>query len=242
MKKIIFAAFTFFFFCSPVFGQDQYITLTGGLSLPVGDYASTSVTSESAGMAKTGFCGELAYYHRFSGKKGGLLFSVRSNSNPLNVDKIEDEFEELFADFGVDSEWSFKKASYKTTAFSVGGFIEHNISETSALRFRGFIGYSFTAPPNTKGTFYVDGGGSGDIIIDADNASSLYLGFGVGGRAKINDQFLFIYEMDYAHSNPEFKTTLTAISDTGEESSETAKGDQPISTFGLSVGIAYIIK
>src|SRR5215203_731807 len=118
-------------------GGNSMITVSGGLSIPSGEYTDVDFEDAPKAPAKTGGYGEIAYYNKLKDKKWGFLIGLRLNSNPLDKEKVEDELEDLT---GV--EWDVEKSAYKTTSFNVGLFLEEELSETAFMRLRGTIGYA----------------------------------------------------------------------------------------------------
>jgi hypothetical protein len=238
MKKLIPLFFLFITVAS--FAQDDernksMLIVSGGLSFPTGDYADDDLESESSGLAKLGGYGEIGYFNKIKEKNWGFTLGVRLNSNPIDLDKLKDELEGL-----TDTEWSVGKASYKTTSFNIGLFVEDDITDNTVVRFRGAIGYAISKFPDMAYETSAFGS-SFNVDVKGGEASNICVLLGAALRFKMSDKIGLILEADYFSTKPEFQTTTTATFDGDTEVSST-EIDQSISTIGLGLGIAFMLK
>jgi hypothetical protein len=226
---------TFAAFAQEEAGSTSMITVSGGLSIATGGYTDVDFEEEPKTPATTGGYGEIAYYKKLKDKKWGFLLGVRLNSNSLDKDKAEDELEELS---GQD-EWSVDKSAYSTTSFNVGLFLEEQISETAFLRLRGTLGYAMSKYAEMNIEYQSE---PLVINVNADNASSVCFSIGGAVRFKMSEKIGLILEADYFGSKPEFETEIDVEYDGITAGGERYDVKQPITTIGLGVGVAFMLK
>lgn len=116
-----------FVFCMAAFnGFAQQLDVNIGPALPVGAYGSKDGSSESSGLAKLGWVGELSYSHAF--KKGGefgLMGTVRGRINGVSKDAAASPVTAAFKDY----EWRVNSQRWKSAAVMAGPYFEKAISE-----------------------------------------------------------------------------------------------------------------
>lgn len=93
MKKPLLTAVVF---CVSLIAHSQeqhksnYISFSAGLAMPVGSFAASNLSSQSAGFAKAGEHIALAW-SKLTSKNFGFTISLAGQSNPINLKSMLDQ-------------------------------------------------------------------------------------------------------------------------------------------------------
>ena len=68
------------------------LSVTTGLSLPIGNFGNDDMTDEKAGVAKLGQAGSISYT-QLIGKKIGFAVTLQGQRNPFNSKSAEKNFQ-----------------------------------------------------------------------------------------------------------------------------------------------------
>lgn len=203
-------------------GKKWSFQIGGGLSLPVGDFGSTS--SANAGGAKTGFTFN-ADLGRVLGGGFAWWTSLIYSRNSLN-----DEFVQTLT--GTSS-FSGDLGSWTTIWPMTGVRYFGTTSPTIGIYGIGQIGLLLGSTPEVSVT-------SGGSRVTSKSKSSSALAFGFGGGLIIKNRFNVGIRYITAQPQYDLQQTVT-ISLPGFQSTQTitGKADAPTSLFQLVVGIVF---
>jgi hypothetical protein len=98
--------------------QDNYMSLSFGLSNPMGDYANTEIL-ENDGYAINGFLAEYsgAYYLK---NHFGITGAIKFNQNTLDYTAAKEALRELIPSDGIEKEGSLNIGYWSIVSFGVG--------------------------------------------------------------------------------------------------------------------------
>ncbi|MGE5108895.1 MAG: hypothetical protein ACM3H8_15255 [Sphingobacteriales bacterium] len=208
----------------------HFLALHGGVSIPLGDFGSTSLNPSSsliadkgAGFAKTGFNINLTYGYKITDPIG-ITASAFYNNHKLDISAIQREMEkELDVPTGTLN--SLKMDHFQWYGISAGPMFTQNISSAILFNLRVMGGVANVNSPKTEF--------ENSLLIKEDwSAAPLFRGgvdflFDVGGN-------LYIFtSADYLYMKPKFTMQATIENETF---TETAK--QNIAVVNLSGGLA----
>lgn len=200
-----------------------------GFSLPDGDFASKNIDKEEAGFALSGVNFDVSYSRLIEEKEFGYSFTLRAQTNPIDVKTIAEIFSDTFPlnDITVEGE------EFEIGSFLVGGFYSMDLNEKTFLNLQFKLGFSNSKSPTL------------DVLIEdnenyfwskqesADATSFAYL---VGARLNysLNPKLYLLSTIDYFVTKPEFSNVEITSSD-GLLSKVTF--EQPITAFNIGFGI-----
>ena len=201
---------------------DQYqnvpkgqVSLFGGVSIPSGDFASTSGTTP--GYAKTGY-GFGAQYNYFLPNSIFWSLSLNLAFNPMDESAVRQAI-------GVPSTVSADISSYSTITPMVGfGF--YSSSNPDVIFYgQGQIGILFGSTPDIKFS-------SGSVSVTQSSASSTAIAYGFQAGVTISGKISL--SARYISGKPKYKVTAS-----GGGSSFSSEFEQPTGLFQVFAGIAF---
>ncbi len=234
MKKI-YTLILMIFISSNIIAQNEtdkgYIAITIGPSFPTGDFASTDVDNEKAGLAGTGAIFDLSYAHRL-GKNFGIAAMLRGQSNPID----EAAFIAAAVNASPGISWSIKSDPWSLGGIMVGVYGSFPIgSGKTAFEPRLLLGYmSATVPEITiTGSAF---GLSYSAVSESMSAGGFALMIGGNFRFNVGKKISLLTGLDIYGSSSEFQNVRTQYSD---GSSDFNTFIQSFSSVNLNFGIAY---
>lgn len=202
-----------------------------GFSLPDGDYASKSIEKEEAGFALSGVNFDISYSRLIEEKEFGYSFTLRAQTNPIDVKTITEIFSDTFPfnDITVESE------KFEIGSFLVGGFYSMGLNEKTFLNLQLKMGFSNSKSPSLYALIEDYEHSFWSKQESADAISFAYL---VGARLNysLNPKLYLLSTIDYFGTKPEFSNVEVTSSD-GSLNKTTF--EQPITAFNLGVGVGF---
>ncbi|HLK30524.1 MAG TPA: hypothetical protein VKT28_18225 [Puia sp.] len=222
MRKIflfILLAQTVFLNCYSQDVKDKgYVSLSIGPSIPLGNFASTSLSDDKAGFAAFGGNLNLSYA-KLLGKNFGIATELTGQINPLNIKAMEKSFAQhqfdAFLTLGTITgggqaqppsnpqyvsyqDWHFNKKSWFSGSFLVGGYGQFplNHSGNISLTTKAMIGIMYLSSPQLSGQGYTD---SSTIKITQSGATAFGFAysFGAGLKYDFNKKISFLLNLEY---------------------------------------------
>jgi hypothetical protein len=163
--------------------KKSFLFLQGGAAIPLADFASSDLTNENAGMAKTGFSAGLLYNYRIS-KFAGIMLQGHYADFALS-----DELTKNFPGATVDH-WQY-------AGLVVGPMLMLPVSDQVLADVHVASGVMWVNSPKVKF--------QGLTIIDEDWGAALPLQAGLHMRFLTNSKFVLFAGADYLYMKPEFR-------------------------------------
>lgn len=244
MKKI--SPFILFFLCmlylSPnAHAQDDevFVTLGGGVSIPLGEYAATDFSDESSGFARVGGNFNIYFGYRFN-EYFSIAGLLNGCVNRYDYVQVQEWFTENYAETLPNTAWVVESKNW-----GLGGLLAGPVGSIPIVTNRFFFdlrvlgGFLYAYSP----AIYVTGVESGepDKLLNIEQGSEVTwaIDAGAGFRYNRTRSQYFILLADYMYANPTFSNI--GISSTEFEYRRADTYSQVISTINISIGIGYII-
>jgi len=234
--------FFFLFFLIPnMHSQDAevFVTLGGGVSIPLGEYAATDFSDESSGFARVGGNFNIYFGYRFNEflSIAGLLNGC---VNRYDYVKVQEWFTENYAESLPNTAWVVESKNW-----GLGGLLAGPVGSIPIVTNKFFFdvrvlgGFLYAYSP----AIYLTGVESGepDKILNIEQGSEITWAIDAGAGFRYNrtrNQY-FILLADYMYAKPTFSNIGISSSEFEYRRADTYS--QVISTVNISVGIGYII-
>jgi opacity protein-like surface antigen len=200
-----------------------------GSSFPLGNFASKDINNSKAGWAITGANFGLKFNYKLDKGYFGLSALLNSQFNPIDVDQMAKESENLYPDYS----WKIDATSWKTNCILFGAFATLPISEKVNFEPHGMIGLMISNSPEITSTAKIGGNTSWGKQNETSASSFAYL-VGVGFKYKLTNKLNLLGNLDYLGSKPEFLNVEITGSSGGRQTNTLT---QNISNLNLSLGI-----
>ncbi|GAB1449049.1 MAG: hypothetical protein LCH37_07955 [Bacteroidetes bacterium] len=210
----------------------SFIGLSSGLSLPLGNFASTSQNNPTAGLAKAGMQIDLSGSYLFS-KHIGVCGLLRYQANPVNEDAIRDAMNPSGNPFSID--FTLKTKPWKSFTYMAGinGIIQLN--PKLSWENKAMIGLSTVKSPDFDlSVNFMGVNETGSISGKPSTYGSLLLGSGL--RYNVKNNWCLSAQIDYWLTETELKSTTKNSDGSIEESSGQYMN---LSTLSIGLGIGY---
>jgi hypothetical protein len=162
---------------------NNFFVFTAGPSFPIGDFASTNLDNQDAGMAKTGFTLEYKYGHRFNGVFG---LSTSLQYGRYDVDKA---FLHGIPDVDIKP--------WEKFALLAGPMMTSNIGLKSNFDLSILSGLAMAQSP--EGRF------EGTEVLNADWSAAVPLKIAADFRFQFNRSGIFFIGANYLYMKPKFE-------------------------------------
>jgi hypothetical protein len=239
MKRILaFVLFLFFMFNS--FGQNGFLSLSMGVSIPVGDFADT-VDLYKSGFAGTNFALNFdgAYFFLpYLGLSGTFSFGSNSGGTEELQNKIKKEIPLKFPELSVpfESRYNFNIGQWNYVNLMVGPQISILLNNIG-LDFKVLAGPSFITSPGRETTLQLTNGEFSSYQENRQLNFGYILGsgfrFGIGRSTSIR------LSADYFHSKSSFEIKNSYLTDGTPTDLHNDKYNLPITSLHVALGIAY---
>lgn len=202
-----------------------------GPALPVGDFKSTSLVSNSSqfftdresGFAKTGFTAGVNFQYQLM-KNLGLGVNLFYNNHPIDskafVDQLNIIGEGEFDATGV------KLDHWQWYGFSVGPVFNEKVTDKVTLGAN--VNFALVNANTPKVTYL------GNLIVDEDWSIAPALQAGLDMRVLLSKNMFALLKTDYLYMRPKFTTKYTDGTTTYEEATR-----QKMSVINISAGIGF---
>jgi hypothetical protein len=226
MKKILLLLAVATLTCFVIQGQGQtnghqktgFLTLTGGPSIPLGDFASTDLYNEQAGFAKTGLNLDLQggyYFTKNVAVSGSAFFSQYT----LDEQKLTEQFAQEFP----GSQFTLSVDHWQYYGIVVGPMITLDLSPRTFLDFDFMTGLANANSPKTEVTL------EGTQATQSEDWTAVVpLRIGTTARFQIGKKGYLGAGLHYMYMKPEFEATVAG---------ETSKFQQKIEAVNVTFGV-----
>jgi len=229
MKKILMIILILGFAVSMSNAQERYISLTGGYTIPLGDFATSDINNINSGYALNGYNAgfEISY---FISDYIGFGANLRFNSCKPDVDF----FNKLLTEqFGNEMESiNYSATDYNLHNFLVGPVIKADIGDFFAIYGKAFIGVMSTYKPIQTLEYKPIGQELVTKVTVGDYTGSFGYNFGAGVIVKFTSRIGLNISVDYIAGKP----TLEKYN---LETFEIVELNQPVSYINLNAGIIF---
>lgn len=218
------------------YSQDKgYIGLTFGAANPIGDYHSTDIDNDDAGLAKTGLFYDLSFAYKFGGSFG-LTAVLRGQANPVNADEFASQVEDEFASvFGPGLSVKAESDPWSCGLFMAGGYGSFGLTDKLSFESRILIGLMSATAPEMTATV-TDGIDSYWEKQSAVTSTGFAFGVGAGLKFDVGNRICLLANLDYTSATVSFED-VEYISSDGDNYTDSF--DQSLSTVNFGVGIGY---
>ncbi len=196
----------------------SFIALHGGISLPVGDFASQNINNEYAAFAKTGFNIGLNYGYMIK-KPIGIAAGIFYNSYPAS--KLIYWFDHGFGGESMD----LNLDHWKFYGIAAGPMLSVELTPAiqTDLRVMGGIANA-NAPKVSYQT---------EVISEGDWSTAAVFNGGLNVRIQASNNFFVFANADYNYLKPKFHYNYT--DEFGQRATENF--EQKISSIGITAGV-----
>ena len=217
---------------------DVYVSLGGGASIPLANYAKTDFGDESSGFAKVGGNFNINFGYRFN-EFFSLSGFLNGCVNRYDYVKVQDWLTQEYADALPDTRWIVESKNW-----GLGGLLVGPVGSLPIVINRLFLegrvlgGFLYTYSP----AIYITGQETGEedkiIDIEQSSAASWAVDVGAGFRYNRTRKQYFVLYADYMYAQP-YYSNVQAITNFGHTREDSFT--QEISTINISIGIGYIV-
>jgi hypothetical protein len=266
MKKISLLTAAFFLTLNLVHAQSNrkdYISISTGLSFPMGSLGKKDLNDISSGFAKMGTALS-ASYSRVVGKQFGFAVTGYFQRHALDVESMEQSFANAkiyqpmpwFTTsqgnppppaYSTYPEWKFEKDNWTMAALLVGGYGEFPASNNLQLTAKAMLGAAYASSPELNGEGRSD---TGYTIIKQTSGDGFGLGYMLhaGIRHKMNDRLSLLAGVEFiGTSNIKFSDVTASVftargtnpgNMTISQTQATGETNQTLSALNISIGLA----
>lgn len=218
---------------------EVYVSMAGGASIPLSDYAATDFDDPSSGFARTGgnFAINFGYrMNEYLSVTGLLSGSV----NRFDYIKLQDWFTENYKESLPDTRWLVESKSWGLGGLMAGLTGSLPLSPNKLfLDARILGGFTYVYSPAVSITGLEDGEDDLRVYIDQYSAISWALDFGAGFRYNRTRKQYFTLYADYLLANPKY--TNVQIQNNDIDLQRETSFSQRISAVNITLGIGYIV-
>ncbi|MFZ1686349.1 MAG: hypothetical protein WAU70_02940 [Flavobacteriales bacterium] len=218
----------FMLLTSPLLAQDEpaYIGIGFGFGAPMGDFRSTDVDNDGAGLATEGAVFDINFGYRM-GKRFGVTAVLRGTGNATSDKAVSNSFNTPGLDIKVEP------GTWVTTGLYVGGLGMFPMNERWSFSARALVGYaSVTSPVLKVGTR------DGYLFYKRESAvvgAPAYI-LGVGLKGDLGKRLCLLVNLDLMGAQATFDEVKTESWVTGAGK---VSFTQSISLVTLAVGLGY---
>jgi opacity protein-like surface antigen len=218
----------------------SFIGITGGLSIPTGNWAKANFVS-----SVSGFAGDPSGYAKkggLGGVEGAYFFSKHVGIGALanyatyktNIKPLSDGYQDSF---DVD-QVTTTASGYKIWNFLPGFYFDLPVWKRLSVTARALAGISHASTPAIS--VDVEDGGNDDGTFEQKEASKTAFAFdlGAGLSYRIGHCFAVNLKADYFNTKPDF--TIENSQRLNSAGRLITSYDQPLSAVNVSLGVAYV--
>lgn len=241
ISKISFLSALIFLSFSALNAQegDVYVSIGGGASIPLADYAKTDFNDEASGFAKVGGNFNINFGYRFN-EYFSLSGLLNGCVNRYDYIKAQDQLYGIFQDEYPDTKWIVESKSWGLGGLLIGGTASLPLGgNTIFFEVRALGGFIYAYSP----AIYITGKETGEedrqVSIEQSSAASWAFDAGAGFRYKRTKNQYFILFADYMMAQPHFSNV--AVTSINNDLQRQEEFTQNIGTLNISIGIGYIV-
>ena len=214
------------------YSQDRgYVAISAGPSFPSGDFGSTDLDNEAAGLANTGAIFDITYAQKF-GKNFGITVLLRGQSNGVETGSLLWDIRTQLPQIN----WSAESGSWGIAGFMGGLYYSIPIgSGKVCIDSRAMLGYLNATSPEITLTGNYQGLTAWSKVESGQAGAAAWL-LGTGFRFNLGKHLCLLTNVDYLGSETEFEDVATTDS-LGGYSTDTYS--QSFGTFNVGVGLGY---
>lgn len=217
----------------PAAGAQSYIGLTGGLSLPMGNFGKGDYSNLKSGYAGTGanigITGVYYFKHSHFGI-GGVASYTRYGFN--GAQSLADGYKEAF---DIDSSTVYIKSHHQAVSILVGPYYDFSLGSKFSLDIHVLGGFSNITLPGNE-VFIEDQTGNNFEQEKATKGA-----FGLQGGAAlhyyVSKHFNIFLGVDYSYADPNF--TIDNVNRPVNAGRKLETYHEGITALQLNVGVAY---
>jgi hypothetical protein len=229
MKKILLCLLTLAGIFTEATAQIDrgYIGFSFGSSIPVGNFASTDMNNEYAGLAKPGVLFDINFAYRLGNGSFGIMGMLRGQANPFDAQAFADDL----ALMSPGTAFTVEAKPWSVGGLMVGGFGAFRVSDRTKFEAKALIGFINANSPEIKIS-------SGAQWVKESSASSTTFGYliGAGFRTEIGRRVYLLTGIDYMGEKPEFNDVK--ITSNSGDSSTIDTFSQPMGAISINLGLA----
>lgn len=229
MKSVLLSFLLAAGLCSSAVAQNEqgYIGLSVGPSIPVGNFASTDLNNETAGLAKPGAIFDISFAYPLGQGSFGIMGLLRGQANPFDAQALADEL----ARMSPGTAFTVEAKPWSVGGLMAGGYGVFYVTDRTSFEARAMIGFMNASSPEIKIK-------TGSDWVRQSSVAGNTVGFlvGAGFRFDISKRMYLLTMLDYMGEKPEFKD-YEITSSTGENAKDTFS--QPMGAINLSIGLAF---
>lgn len=230
MKKLIILSAIVFGTLNGFAQNKTILSLSSGISLPLGDFASSSQNNPDAGLAKAGMHFDFSGSYRIT-KQLGVCGLVRYQFNPVNEDALKNSMNPADNPFPLTFELTTKPWKSYTYMLGLTGSVP--VSQKLNWESKFMVGLSTVSSPDFD--FSVNFMGMNESVSNKGKPStygSLLLGSGL--RYRLNENWSLSGQIDY------WLTEIKSTQKSSDGSIEESRGQyMNLSSLNIGVGIGY---
>ena len=235
MKRII---IVLLFLSHMAFGQStgkQFLGLSIGASVPLGDFSESVIDDSTSGFAKTGLALTFNYAYRVAHNFGFQLI-INYSSNSFNVSTYKSELEAAHPDYGVSVQ---STNNWTSGGIFLGPYLRFPITRNLSWDIRALGGYFGSYSPSAKvnATNKNDLNDKKEHILQRSKANGFGYILGTGFKYQLGNYYVLLFG-DYASSSLKFKDVVGWDWD-GEPYSTSF--NQKIDYITITGGVGYIL-
>lgn len=218
---------------------EVFVSLGGGASIPLGDYAATDFSKEESGFAMLGGNFNIYFGYRFN-EYLSLAGLLNGCVNRYDYIKVQDEMYSIAAEEYPDTKWVIESKNW-----GLGGLLAGPVGSVPIVTNRFFFearalaGFLYAYSP----AIYITGveEGEPDLILNIEQGTSAswVVDLGAGFRYNRTRKQYFVLFADYMYSKPKFDNI--GVNSEGFEFLRAESYTQTISTINISIGIGYLV-
>ncbi|MCY7359105.1 MAG: hypothetical protein LH609_16925 [Rudanella sp.] len=213
--------------------KNGFVTISGGVSLPVGKFAVCSTRDEQAGLAQQGIMASLSAGYRVAGPVG-LMIRGEVFRNRVQQEALLDGFYRAQGD-----SWTANAGYWAVTSITAGPYVNIPMGRWT-LQLRATAGQATAICPSTslRGRFL-------DIPMSIETAEARSVARSYNGgltvRYRLGRSTALQLNSDYSRADFTFQDMKTATSTgNGQGQTNLMTSFKPISVVNLSLGITVL--
>ncbi len=211
----------------------QVVSLSAGVSVPMGDFQKKLLSDSTSGFAKTGIAINFNYSYRVT-HNFGLQAMVTYSSNKLDNTGYRDQLEQAHPDYGVSVE---STKNWSSGGLMAGPYLTFPIADLFRWDIRALGGYfgAYSPKVTVRATNINDPSDKKEYYVNSTKAYDFGYMLGTGFRFTMNSYYLMLFG-DYTNVNVKFDN---ASGWDWDNEPYVTSFEQQISYFTVTVGIGY---